>query len=776
MARISESPSQINLMDVIRGMWRWKLLLIMMPLIGLFVGEGVLLVNKPSYQSEAQVIVQSLATPFDKISSVAEQSAGDAGPSDRLVFSQVSVLKSRDLAARVVDQLSLDTKPEYNTQLTKRSLAGTALIMLGFKDDPTLFQPKDLAIKNLTGKVTVYPVPDSNVIGIKSNSGDPEIAAAIANAFAETYVLSTHEVGQTATDRARNWLSQQIDDLRTKVAASENAVEKYRADNGLLKGANTTISKQQLTDINAQIAVADSAKAEAQAKADEINRLLKAGGRLDISSDVLSSTLVQALREQEVQAERKVAELSATYLPGHPKMIAAMKELNGINAQVRAEAMRVAQSLQSQAKIADQRAASARASLDKLKTDQATANFSDVKLQELDREAAANRTLLQNMLARYADANARQDASLQPGYARVIQKASVPSVPYFPKPGPILLLSGLGGLIMGLGLAFFFEILSAGSSKSVEIVQAPRARSAPVLEADEEDMPAVEPRPARETHIHSHPLGKAHVDDVEVPPFEFPNKNQPAVDALAATATQRAPAPAASLIGSIPGAVTLGGAFAMLGELRLGGAESLDAGAKKIASILSAVKNEKGRAVCAVASIGSQVPNAALSTAAAARELGQRGEKVIALDFSPAVNNLETLLDVPQGLGLIELVAGDADFTKVVTRCSSMGFHMIRLGQPRGAEQLQAVADKLPSFLNALGKIYGYIFLHVGEGGPKTVTHMTASDVAVLLAPQARILDAKAAAAGLEERSATRALVMRLESETTHRPLAAVPA
>jgi len=125
-------------------------------------------------------------------------------------------------------------------------------------------------------------------------------------------------------------LSQQIDDLRAKVATSENEVEKYRSDNGLLKGANTTISKQQLTEINSQIAVADSAKAEAQAKADEINRLLKAGGRLDVSSEVLSSTLVQALREQEVQAERKVAELSATYLPGHPKMIAAMKELDGI--------------------------------------------------------------------------------------------------------------------------------------------------------------------------------------------------------------------------------------------------------------------------------------------------------------------------------------------------------------------------------------------------------------------------------------------------------------
>jgi len=71
MARLAEAPSQINLIDVIRGIGRWKILLLSMPLIGLFVGESVLLVNKPSYQSEAQVIVQSLATPFDQINQCA---------------------------------------------------------------------------------------------------------------------------------------------------------------------------------------------------------------------------------------------------------------------------------------------------------------------------------------------------------------------------------------------------------------------------------------------------------------------------------------------------------------------------------------------------------------------------------------------------------------------------------------------------------------------------------------------------------------------------------
>jgi len=745
MPRIVEQTSQINLMDVIKGIGRWKMLLLSMPLLGLVIGEGVLMVNKPVYQAEAQVIVQSLATPFDKSSSVTDNNGGsDAGVSDRLVLSQVSVMKSRDLYSRVVDQLSLDNNAEYNTKLAGNGAVGSLLVMLGFKDDPNAFQPKDLAIKNLGAKVTVYPVPDSAVIGIKSNSTNPDTAASIANALAETYVLSTHEVGQSATDRARSWLSGQIDDLRAKVQASESEVEKYRADNGLLAGATSTVSKQQLSELNTQISLADAAKAEAQAKADEINRLLKNGGRIDASADVLSNTLIQALREQQVSAQRNVEQLSATYLPNHPKMIAAMKELDSVNMQVRGEALRVATSMQSQAKIADQRAQALRDQLTKLKTDQATANFSDVKLQELMREAQANRTLLQNMLARYADANARQDASLQPGYARVIQKATAPSVPYFPKAGPILLLSALGGLIMGLGLAFFLEVLAAGSRRN-EVTQ--------VVRRDEDEVVAARPRG------HAHPIARNEADAFEVPPFELPSKRkQPAFGGNESS----------DVLGSIPGAITLGAAFTMLEDLKTGKGGALDAGAKKIVEVLERVKKDKGHSICAIASIGSQVPNAAVATLATARELASRNEKVIALDFSANANNLETLLDVPQGMGLIELIAGKADFTKIVTRCP-LGFHVIRLGQPRSPELMQALTDKLPAILGALQKIYGHIILHIGEAGPKTVAHVAASDIAVLLAPQARMADAKAAAEGLEENSEATALVMRLEPEASSR-------
>ena len=101
--------------------------------------------------------------------------------------------------------------------------------------------------------------------------------------------------------------------------------------------------------------LADAASSEATARANEIKSLLAAKGSVDASSDVLSSPVVQNLREQQSTAARKISELSATYLPNHPKMMAAQNDLTNINRQIRAEALKVVEGLNEQAKIAKSR-------------------------------------------------------------------------------------------------------------------------------------------------------------------------------------------------------------------------------------------------------------------------------------------------------------------------------------------------------------------------------------------------------------------------------------
>ena len=67
------------------------------------IGMGVVTILKPVYTSEAQVLIQNLETPFDRVQP-AENQRADA-IDDRIVASQISVIKSEDLARRVIAAL-----------------------------------------------------------------------------------------------------------------------------------------------------------------------------------------------------------------------------------------------------------------------------------------------------------------------------------------------------------------------------------------------------------------------------------------------------------------------------------------------------------------------------------------------------------------------------------------------------------------------------------------------------------------------------------------------
>ncbi len=738
MSLKSEQSQGINMSDAVRGIWRRKMLVTSSLALGLLTGLTIMTVVKPSFQSEAQVIVENLATPYDKANAQGQDSTHEL-VNDRMVASQVSVLKSQDLAAQVADTLKLTEKKEFNPLLGDLGVFSRISIALGFSDDPRLLTPAQLALSRISSKLTVYPVPESNVIGIKYQSSDGQVAANVANAIAEAYVNSTRETAAGSTGRAREWLSQQIVDLRGKVSTSEAAVEKYRSEAGLLKGQTVTLGEQQISELNSQITLADAASSEATARANEIKSLLAAKGTVDASSDVLSSPVVQNLREQQSTAARKISELSATYLPNHPKMIAAQQELNSINVHLRQEALKVIDSLSGQAKVANARAASLRASLESMKGRESDANQSDVKLKELERDALANRTLLETMLSRYADANARQDLSLQPGFARVIQKAAAQSTASFPKFGPIMLLCSLAGLLLGLGLAFLLEVMSAAASV-VPVREAPRAHPARAALDNEMAIPQM-PVSWQATPAQPQPAS----------PFD------PAPIAVAMPVEKTFPAVAAlPLIGS------LSSAFEMV-ETSFGDRPSeLTVASNQIAASCLELREKQGAKTFSFTSIGSRGNESILASIATARAIAALKLKIVVIDVT-AGSNFDSLFGLPQGPGLSDLVSGEADFTKVICRDPHSTTHVIRYGLKSPVQSQIAILEKMSSIINALASIYDFIIVHSGEASPSTPALLKDCKTAILLAPANRQKDVEAAAKVLESKGIRNALYVRLD-------------
>lgn len=743
MSLKSEQPQAMNMSEALRGIWRRKTLVVSSLALGLLAGLTIMMVVKPSFQSEAQVIVENLATPYDKANAQGQDSQHEL-VNDRMVASQVSVLKSQDLAAHVVDSLKLSEKKEFNPLLSNTGLFSRISIALGFTDDPQLMTPAQLAIIRMGSKLTVYPVPESNVIGIKYQSSNSQVAADVANAIADTYVNSTRETAAGSTGRAREWLSQQIVDLRGKVSISEAAVEKYRSEAGLLKGQTVTLGEQQISELNSQITLADAASSEATARANEIKSLLAAKGSVDASSDVLNSVVVQNLREQQVTASRKISELSATYLPNHPKMIAAQQELNSINVHVRLEALKVIDSLSGQAKVANARAASLRASLEAMKGRESDANQSDVKLKELERDAAANRTLLETMLSRYADANARQDLSLQPGFARVIQKAAPQSSASFPKFGPIMLLCSLAGLLLGFGLAFLMEVMSSAARVSPKN-EAKRVHPAcAVLDSDF----VIPQMPVTWTAPGPQPTTASPFDPVPM---------------TASLSVQRTFAP----IAAMPIAPSLASALTLIESTYGDQPSELTAAANQLAASCLELREKQGIKTFSFTSIGSRGNESILAAIATARAIATVKLKIVVLDVTGG-SSFDSIFDLPQGPGLSDLVLGDADFKKVICRDPHSSAHVIRYGLKSTAQSQVAILERMNSIITALASIYDFILVHSGEASPSTPALLKDCGAAILLAPAIRQKDAEAAARVLETKGIRNALYVRLDEAVQH--------
>jgi uncharacterized protein involved in exopolysaccharide biosynthesis len=725
--------TSFSVLDVLRGMGRRGILITSCTALGLLAGLGVVSAFAPAYQAESRVLIDDLATPYDQANINQLQNPRDSQIDERIIKSQVAVIESRDLVQRVVESLQLGERSEFDPLRSGVGKVSALLIKFGFGDDPRAMTVEERALDRLYGKLTVYQVPDSNVIAIKYVAQDGKTAADVANTLAQTYVLSTREASSGSTGRAREWLSGQIDGLRSKVAASDAAVEKYRAEKGLFRTRETTLGAQEISELNTQITLAEAAASEAKARAAEIRDLLASKGSVDASADVLNSPTIQALRATQVSATRKVSELSATYLPNHPRMQAAQKEVSDVDRQIRREALKIVDGLQGQAKVAAARAKSLRDSLEEMKGRQGSSLQDEVKLKELEREAKANRDQLEAMLARFADTNTRQDLDLQPGFARIIQQAAVPSQPYFPRFGPTILLTTLIGLGLGLGLAFLLEIMN----------QAAR------LALGDGGMSGEERRP-RPTHAAR--VGRAAVPVVPDLPLEEPPVSAQSAPAPAAPAftTQAEPA-----LATIPFARTHTEARALLAAAHVEADYGL-ALQHVLAPIATILSSGKARAI-AVASVGAG-HEAAVTTLALAQALAGSGKKTILLDLDSRHALIPDLMELSYAPGLGELVSGQADFARVIQKDTASSLQIIRRGNAAAP-----LGQRMEGITRTLSGIYEAVIVYAGDAAPEALSHMRGCQAAVLISPAARLRNLGPAAQTLRSQGISTVIAIKVD-------------
>jgi succinoglycan biosynthesis transport protein ExoP len=450
----------------------------------------------PRYKSEARILIDGRENIFLRPNGERneERTTLDA----EAVTSQVQLLLSRDLAREIIKKNKLAELPEFDPVLRGFSPLRSLLALFGIGRDPFSLTPEERVLDAYFDRFTAYAVDKSRVIVIEFQSRDPDLASRVANSIADGYLVLQQGARQDQAKSASQWLSGEIENLRKKVADAESRVEDFRSKSSLFVGTNnTTLSNQQMGELNTQLNNARALRSDAESKARLIREMLQSGKPIE-ASEVLNSELIRRLSEQRVTLRGQLAEQSSTLLDGHPRIKELKAQLADLDRQIREEASKISRSLDSDARIAGGRVEGLTSSLEQLKKQATSTNGQDVQLRALEREAKAQRDLLESYLAKYREANTRENIDAAPADGRIISRASVSNTPAYPKKLPIVLIATLATLMLSAGAIVTSELLrmTAPGMMTPFASSPPTAPSLPAARA---------PLPAAADYSTSHP-------------------------------------------------------------------------------------------------------------------------------------------------------------------------------------------------------------------------------------------------------------------------------
>ncbi len=231
-ARMEKPPDLLAWWKVIRKR-RWTVLTAFSVLfVAVLVGS---IKEKPVYRAKALIEIDkenpSVINPqelfqLDEVS-------------DAYLETQYKVLTSDDLAERVIHELALNRQTEFLPSAPAWPWSVSAAPAIPVPPPTDRATVPDLSVQETVltrfqDRLDIRPIRRSRAVELRFDSQDPELAARAVNAVAENYIQKNLEARWDATQKASEWLSQQLQDLKAKLEKSEEDMQKYAAENGLL--------------------------------------------------------------------------------------------------------------------------------------------------------------------------------------------------------------------------------------------------------------------------------------------------------------------------------------------------------------------------------------------------------------------------------------------------------------------------------------------------------------------------------------------------------------
>lgn len=443
-----------KLLAIVRRQWRIAALS-----VGVFLLLGVvyLLLATPKYTASTDILIDQDNSRILYQGSALERTVED----EARILSQVEVLVSDKVGLAVVDKLGLDKDPKFMTapagplQMARAMIrAVTSLFSSGGTASQEELQRR-AALQNVQRNLIVERLNRSYVLNVRFTWSDPVLAAQVAKGVAEAYLADQLNAKFEATRLAGGWAQQRMKELQQEALKSDLAVQKFRAENGLIAASGKLVSEQQLSELNSQLILARTETSAAEAKYQRLQSVIDSGQADAIVAGTLDSAIVNDLRSKYLEASRMASEIALKTGPDHVQVKRLRNSMDEYRKLIFDELGRIAKSYSSEYQVAKSREDALRSIVTDATGVSAEANETLVQLRELEREAETYKDLYQKFLQRYQESV--QQESFPVTEARIISEAAVPQETSGPKKSLVLALCGVLGLALGTGFGALQE-------------------------------------------------------------------------------------------------------------------------------------------------------------------------------------------------------------------------------------------------------------------------------------------------------------------------------
>lgn len=510
-ARAPETVSPFRIIDVL---WRRKLLIFSVVIV-LMAGAAVQIASLiPLYDARALVLIDTRRNAMSDLQAIVSGSQADL----LQVQTQVDIIRSQALAIEVARRLDLMREPEFAAAISRRpgGLAAQfapllALVGQAPPPAPVLTDEEKLraaAMVLATDKMSVVNDARSYVIAVQARTEDPELAARIANTYAEVYLAFNKQLKDSAVLRANHFLDQRLAPLKDKLREAEREVANYREQNGLIEDRSTsgggerrvTVLGQQFAQLNAQMVQATAARLQREVSLEQIREAQRGRGSLYAIPEVVASPLIQRLRAQQSEISTRLASLAQSRMDSNPALIGLRAEEREVRARIDDEVAKTVGAITSEVAAAKAREEALRLTLAELQIQVADQSKAEIRLRELESEATAARLVYTETLNR-AEQNSNQRDGQQPD-ASMISPATVPLAAAPPTKRQLLVLSFFASCLIAVIAALVRDRLETGFRTAEQVEEEtglsalgfiPRAKDrATALMLDDRDMPFAE--------------------------------------------------------------------------------------------------------------------------------------------------------------------------------------------------------------------------------------------------------------------------------------------